>query len=206
VLAPNLILALALRHLLVHRGWRGGVARSVATTHLLDALAARHGSELLETPVGFKYLGDLITQGRAMFGGEESGGMSLEGHPPEKDGILACLLAAEVAAVEGATLGVVLERLHGEVGRLVSVRVNVPLSEAVRRALPTRMAEPPASLGAWAVKRVQTTDGLKLHLDGGAWVLVRPSGTEPVARLYVEAPDDRTLGTLRAAAERHFFA
>ena len=206
VLAPNPILALVLRHLLRHRGWRGGVARSVATTHLLDALAARYGCQLHETPVGFKYLGDLITQDRAMFGGEESGGMSLRGHPPEKDGILACLLAAEVAAVEGAALGDVLERLHGEVGRLLSVRVNVPLSDAVRQALPGRLAKPPAALGQWSVKRVQTTDGLKLHLDGGAWVLVRASGTEPVARLYVEAPDAPTLDALRDAAMRHFFA
>jgi phosphoglucomutase len=205
VLAPNPILALVLRHLLVHRGWRGGVARSVATTHLLDALAARHGCELHETPVGFKYLGDLITQGRAMFGGEESGGMSLAGHPPEKDGILACLLAAEVVAVEGLALGAVLERLHGEVGRLVSVRVNVPLSPAVRLALPGRIARPPAALGRWTVRRAETTDGLKLHLDGGAWVLVRASGTEPVARLYVEAPDPATLGAVRDAAARHFF-
>jgi phosphomannomutase len=178
----------------------------VATTHLLDALAARHGCELHETPVGFKYLGDLITQGRAFFGGEESGGMSLREHPPEKDGILACLLVAEVAAVEGVALGAVLERLYGEVGRLLSVRVNVPLSEAVRRALPARMAEAPAALGPWPVRRVQTTDGLKLHLDGGAWVLVRASGTEPVARLYVEAPDGPTLEALREAAARHFFA
>ena len=131
-----------------------------------------------------------------MFGGEESGGMSLRGHPPEKDGILACLLAAEVAAVEGTALGAVLERLYGEVGRLLSVRVNVPLSDEVRRALPARMTAPPAALGRWAVKRVQTTDGLKLHLDGGAWVLVRPSGTEPVARLYVEASDAPTLAAL----------
>ena len=206
VLAPNPILALVLRHLLHHRGWRGGVARSVATTHLLDALAVRHGCELHETPVGFKYLGDLITQDRAMFGGEESGGMSLRGHPPEKDGILACLLAAEVAAVEGAALGDVLERVYSEVGRLVSTRVNVPLPEAVRRALPARIAEPPSALGHWSVKRVQTTDGLKLYLDGGAWVLVRPSGTEPVARLYVEAPDAATLDALRDAALRYFFA
>ncbi len=206
VLAPNPILALVLRHLLRHRGWRGGVARSVATTHLLDALAASHGCELHETPVGFKYVGDLITQGRAMFGGEESGGMSLRGHPPEKDGILACLLAAEIAAVEGAALGDVLERLHGEVGRLLSVRVNVPLGDAVRRALPARIAAPPPALGRWAVRRVQTTDGLKLHLDGGAWVLVRASGTEPVARLYVEAPDAETLADVRDAAARHFFA
>jgi alpha-D-glucose phosphate-specific phosphoglucomutase len=206
VLAPNPILALVLRHLLGYRGWRGGVARSVATTHLLDALAARHGCPLHETPVGFKYLGDLITQGAAMFGGEESGGMSLRGHPPEKDGILACLLAAEVAAVEGVALGEVLERLYGEVGRLVSVRVNVPLSDGVRRALPSRMAAPPAALAGRPVARAETTDGLKLHLADGAWVLVRPSGTEPVARLYVETPDEATLGTLRDAAAAHFFA
>jgi phosphoglucomutase len=206
VLAPNPILALVLRHLLRHRGWRGGVARSVATTHLLDALAARYGCELHETPVGFKYLGDLITQGRAMFGGEESGGMSLKGHPPEKDGILACLLAAEVTAVEGAALGDVLERLYGEVGRLVSVRINVPLSETVRRALPARIAAPPAAIAGRPVRRAETTDGLKLHLDGGAWMLVRPSGTEPVARLYVEAPEAATLESIRDAAMRHFFA
>jgi alpha-D-glucose phosphate-specific phosphoglucomutase len=206
VLAPNPVLAIVLRHLLRHRGWRGGVARSVATTHLLDALARRHGCPLHETPVGFKYLGDLITQGAAMFGGEESGGMSLRGHPPEKDGILACLLAAEVVAVEGVGLGTVLERLGEEVGRLVSVRVNVPLSDAVRRALPGRLADPPARLGEWPVGRVQTTDGLKLVFASGAWVLVRASGTEPVARLYVEAPDEATLSALRDAAERHFFA
>jgi phosphomannomutase len=99
-----------------------------------------------------------------------------------------------------------LERLYGEVGRLLSVRVNVPLSDAVRRALPARMAEPPKALGGRSVTRVQTTDGLKLHLDGGAWVLVRPSGTEPVARLYVEAPDASTLDALRDAAVRLFFA
>ena len=141
-----------------------------------------------------------------MFGGEESGGMSLKGHPPEKDGILACLLAAEVAAVEGVALGDVLERLYAEVGRLLSVRINVPLSDAVRAALPGRIAEAPAALGRWPVRRAQTTDGLKLHLDGGAWVLVRASGTEPVARLYVEAPDDETLAAVRDAAMRHFFA
>jgi phosphoglucomutase len=206
VIAPNPILALVLRHLLRHRGWRGGVARSVATTHLLDALAAHYGCPVHETPVGFKYLGDLITQGQAMFGGEESGGMSLKGHPPEKDGIVACLLAAEVAAVEGIALGEVLEQLYGEVGRLLSARINVPLSAAVRRALPARMAEPPKMLGRWPITRVQTTDGLKLDLDGGAWVLVRPSGTEPVARLYVEAPDAATLQALADVAAHHFFA
>jgi len=114
--------------------------------------------------------------------------------------------AREVAAVEGLSLGAVLERLYGEVGRLVSVRVNVPLSDAVRKALPARISDPPKTLGGRAVKRVQTTDGLKLHLDGGAWVLVRPSGTEPVARLYVEAPDGATLDALRDTALHHFFS
>jgi phosphomannomutase len=205
VLAPNPVLVLVLRHLLRHRGWRGGVARSVATTHLLDAVARAHGCEVLETPVGFKYLGDLIVQGRAMFGGEESGGMSLRDHPPEKDGIVACLLAAEVAAVERAPLGEVLDRVYAEVGRLVSIRVNVPLSDAVRAALPARLAAPPERLGGQAVLEVETRDGLKLHLGEGAWVLVRPSGTEPVARLYVEAADERRLAGLRDAALAHFF-
>lgn len=206
VIAPNPTLALVLRHLLRRRGWRGGVARSVATTHLLDALAAAHGCDLLETPVGFRYLGDLIIRGAAMFGGEESGGMSLRGHPPEKDGILAGLLVAELEAVEGISLGALIERLYGEVGRRLSVRVNVPLSEAVRASLPGRIATPPGALGGLRVERVQTTDGVKLHLSGGAWVLVRPSGTEAVARLYVEAADPAALGRLRDAALARFFA
>ncbi len=206
VVPPNPILALVLRHLLRHRGWRGGVCRSVATTHLLDRLAASYGCQLHETPVGFKYVGELITQGAAFFGGEESGGMSLRGHPPEKDGILADLLVAELTAVEGVGLGPLLERLFEEVGRLSSTRVNVPLSESVRRALPERLAAPPRSLGDAPVVRVQTTDGVKLHFEDASWVLVRASGTEPVARLYVEAPDEARLGRLRDAAGAHFFA
>lgn len=205
VFAPNPILALVLRHLLVHRRWRGGVARSVATTHLLDRVAARHGVPLYETPVGFKYLGDLITQGEAMFGGEESGGMSLRGHPPEKDGILAGLLVAELVAAEGTGVGGALARLHAEVGEVVSDRINVPLSPEVRASLPGRLAAPPDRLAGRPVSRVQTTDGLKLHFDGGAWVLVRPSGTEPVARLYVEAPDSASFAALRDGAREHFF-
>ncbi|MBI3455163.1 MAG: phosphoglucomutase/phosphomannomutase family protein [Candidatus Rokubacteria bacterium] len=205
VIPPNPILALVLRHLLRHREWRGGVGRSIATTHLLDALAAAYGCPLHETPVGFKYVGELITQGTAIFGGEESGGMSLRGHPPEKDGILADLLVAELAAVEGLSLGALLERLYGEVGRLVSIRVNVPLSDAVRTSLPQRIAAPPDALSGARVVRTQTIDGLKLHFGDGSWVLVRPSGTEPVARLYVEAPDSARLRALRDAAQARFF-
>jgi alpha-D-glucose phosphate-specific phosphoglucomutase len=205
VIAPNPTLVLVLRHLLRHRKWRGGVGRSLATTHLLDRLAAAYDAPLHETPVGFKYIGELITRGEAIFGGEESGGMSLRGHPPEKDGILAGLLVAELTAVEGIALGGLLERVYGEIGRLVSLRINVPLSDAVRASLPARMAAPPDRLGGARVRRVQTTDGLKLHLDGDAWVLVRPSGTEPVARLYVEAPDEATRDALRDAAHAYFF-
>ena len=205
VFPPNPILALVLRHLLVRRGWRGGVARSIATTHLLDRVAERHGATLLETPVGFQYLGDLITHGTAMFGGEESGGMSLRGHPPEKDGILAGLLVAELVAVEGTGVSGALARLHDEVGAVVSDRINVPLSDGMRASLPGRLATPPDRLAGRPVVRVQTTDGLKLHFADDAWVLVRPSGTEPVARLYVEAPDAAAFDTLREAALAHFF-
>jgi phosphomannomutase len=140
-----------------------------------------------------------------MFGGEESGGMSLRGHPPEKDGIVAGLLVAELVAVEGTGVGGVLDRLHGEVGGVVSDRINVPLSNRARASLPERLASPPERLAGRPVTRVQTTDGLKLHFDGGAWVLVRPSGTEPVARLYVEASDAASFAALRDAAREHFF-
>ncbi len=199
---PNDLLALLLKHLVVSRGWRGGVARSVATSHLVDAVAARYGVEVYETRVGFKYLGDLITQGKVFLAGEESAGLALRGHVPEKDGILACLLVAEmVAASGGKPIRALLTDLYREVGTILSRRINLPASATTRAALGDRLGSPPDRIAGRRVTGVVTVEGTKFLLEDGAWILLRPSGTEPVVRLYVEARSEAELEALVEAGK-----
>lgn len=197
---PNYLLGLLLDYLAGTRGWSGGVARSVATTHLVDAAARRRGVPVYETPVGFKYIGDLLTQGKILLGGEESAGLTVKGHVPEKDGILACLLAAElVAASGGRSLGALLQDLYRAVGTVLCRRVNLPLSPAGEDRLKVILANPPTMLGGRRVLQVNQVDGVKLLLEDGSWVLLRPSGTEPMVRLYVEAESGERLDALETA-------
>lgn len=197
---PNYLLGLLLDYLAGTRGWKGGVARSVATSHLVDAAARRRGVPVYETPVGFKYIGDLLTQGKILLGGEESAGLIVRGHVPEKDGILACLLAAElVAANDGLSVATLLQQLYQAVGTVLCRRVNLPLSPAGEERLQAVLADPPETLGGRRVAAVNRLDGTKLLLEDGSWVLLRPSGTEPMVRLYVEAPSRERLDALEAA-------
>jgi phosphoglucomutase len=205
VLSPNQFLAVVLYHLVKHRGWRGGVARSVATTHLLDSIAKAYGCSIEETPVGFKYLGDLLLSDKAMFVGEESGGMSLRGHLPEKDGILAGLIAAEIVATWDQPLQSLVEEIHREVGPKWTTRIDVPLTPEMTTRLAASLASPPERIGPFRVQRHSTIDGLKCFVENDGWVLIRSSGTEPLARLYVEANSSSELEALRLAAHRDFF-
>ncbi|MDW7710728.1 MAG: phosphoglucomutase/phosphomannomutase family protein [Deferrisomatales bacterium] len=200
-LEPNYFLALLLDYLIRDRGFEGGVARSVATTHLVDAVARDLGRQVHETPVGFKFIGDLIRRGEVALGGEESAGLSIRGHVPEKDGILACCLAAEMVARRGKPLFEQLEELYARVGRTLTRRVNLHLSPAQEQALGERLGAPPSSFAGRGVTGTVTLDGLKLLLEGGAWLLVRKSGTEPVVRLYLEASDPDTLDALTEAGQ-----
>jgi alpha-D-glucose phosphate-specific phosphoglucomutase len=196
---PNYIIALLLDYLIRVRGMKGGVARSVATSHLIDAVAARHGVEVFETPVGFKYIGELISQDRIIIGGEESAGLSIRGHVPEKDGILACLLVAEMVAREGMSVRRLLERLYGQVGRFETQRVNITLSPELEEAFPDKIGATPAEFaGARVVNRV-TIDGTKFILEDGSWLLFRKSGTEPAVRLYGEAATADRLAAIMTA-------
>lgn len=196
---PNYISALLLDYLIRVRGMEGGAARSVATSHLVDAVARKHGVELHETPVGFKYIGELISQDRIVIGGEESAGLSIRGHVPEKDGILACFLVAEMVAREGKTVRELLERLYGEVGRFVTRRENLRLSPELEKSYATRIASLPARIAGTGVSDVIRIDGTKLLLDDGSWMLFRKSGTEPVVRLYGEASSEARLAEVMAA-------
>lgn len=199
---PNYIIALLLDYLIRVRKLEGGVARSVATSHLIDAVAKKHGVPVYETPVGFKYIGELISQDKLVIGGEESAGLTIRGHVPEKDGILACFLVAEMVAREGKSIRELLDRLYGEVGRFVTRRDNLKLSPELEKAYGTRINALPAEVAGAKVKDVVTIDGTKLLLDDGSWMLFRKSGTEPVVRLYGEAGNDARLAEVMAAGRK----
>jgi alpha-D-glucose phosphate-specific phosphoglucomutase len=196
---PNYIIALLLDYLIRSRKMTGGVARSVATSHLVDAVARKHGVEIYETPVGFKYIGELISQDKIIIGGEESAGLSIKGHVPEKDGILACFLVAEMVAREGVSVKVLLERLYGQVGRYVTRRENITLSPELEGRFPQKVKATPDAFAGVKVKETVTIDGSKFILEDGSWLLFRKSGTEPVVRLYGEASSEDRLQAVMAA-------
>jgi phosphomannomutase len=193
---PNYIIALLLDYLVRVKKMTGGVGRSVATSHLIDAVAKYHGVRVYETPVGFKYIGELITEDKIVIGGEESAGLTIKGHVPEKDGILACLLVAEMVAHKGVSVRTLLEQLYSKVGRFLTKRVNITLSPELEAVFPERIAATPASFAGVAVKELITVDGNKFLLEDGSWLLFRKSGTEPVVRLYCEASSEERLDKL----------
>ena len=184
---PNQILALLLWDMLARKKRKGGVARSVATTHALDAIASRFGVPLYETPVGFKYIGEKLIEGKIIFGAEESAGLTIEGHVPEKDGILADLLTAEMSGAAGKSLDELSEELRKQIGPFYSTRLDLPASPEEKAALASRRKSPPERFAGRRVASVNLLDGMKLILEDGSWILVRESGTEPVARVYAEA-------------------
>jgi phosphoglucomutase len=197
---PNQIIPLLLDYLIESRGWQGGAARSVATSHFLDAVTRHHGRQLHETPVGFKYIGELIKSDLIVIGGEESAGLTIKGHVPEKDGILACLLTAEMVASRKKSLKQQLSELQQKVGRFETLRLNLRLTPELKEIVKNKMENPPTSLGGKKIASLNRLDGLKIILEDGTWILLRLSGTEPVARCYVEAHDPAGLAELEKNA------
>lgn len=198
---PNYILALLADYMIRVKGMSGDLARSVATSHFLDAVAAHHGVQVLETPVGFKFIGEFIRDNRILIGGEESAGLTVRGHVPDKDGILACLLVVEMVAVEGKTLNQLLADLYRRVGEFHTSRENIRLSPELEASYASKLKVPPAELGGKKIDKVITIDGSKFVFGDGSWVLFRKSGTEPVVRVYGEAGTAAELGRLMTAAE-----
>jgi len=196
-ISANQVLCLVYAHLLECRGQRGPVARSVATTHLLDVMAEKNDEEVIETPVGFKWVGDAIENGGAIVGGEESGGLSIIGHTPGKDGVLADLLIAEIRAFHKKPLKEIYGDLTRKYGNYYSTRTDLHLQPERKDALMHHMQEKtPQKVGAVKVQRVSSIDGVKLYLEDGSWLLMRPSGTEPVVRVYMEARTKKRLQQL----------
>lgn len=198
----NLILALLAVYLKRYRNIPGGLARSVATTHLIDAIARKLDVPFYETPVGFKYIGELILADKIAMGGEESGGMSMYRHLPEKDGILACLLVAEMLARTGKKLNQLIEETYAEFGYFYSKRIDLKLTPQLKESLASKLANPPKSIDGFEVREVNKIDGVKLIFDNHAWLLFRLSGTEPVARLYAEACTPKELKNLLDAGKK----
>ncbi len=202
---PNQVITLLYLHLLKNRGIRGDVARTVATTHLLDRIAADYGCSVVETPVGFKYIGNELLRDGVIIGGEESGGLSIEGHIPEKDGILALALMAEIRAVEGKPFTVLLEDIYRKYGAFYSKRVDIHCSEAHKQKFFREITDNlPEMIAGMKVDRHSDMDGFKFYLEDGSWVLFRPSGTEPLVRIYMEAHSKDRLSDLAEDATRVF--
>jgi phosphoglucomutase len=181
------------------------VAKSVVTTNLINAIAKARGVELHETPVGFKYIGELIMQDKIAIGGEESAGLSIRHHVPEKDGVLAGVLCCEMVARRGKSLGEQLKELCNQVGSYYPERQNFRLTPEVKEKFTEKIRSDPREFSGRAVSQVVRTDGLKLLFEDRSWVCYRLSGTEPVVRVYSEARSEPDLVKLSGAAKQWIF-
>jgi phosphomannomutase len=203
-ISPNLVLGLALEHLVKNRGLKGKVARSVMSSHFVDAIAKQHGLEVRETAVGFKNIGNFMRTGQYLLGGEESGGLSMMNHVPEKDGILACLLMAELVAYERKPIKKILADLNKKVGSFINSRVDLKLDPNINMdSLVERLrVNPPLNLAGSSVWRIDHNDGFKFIMKDGSWLGLRPSANEPLVRVYAEAPTAQKAAALNEAGKK----
>lgn len=192
-ITPNQLIAILADYLSESRGWNSGVARSVATSHLIDRVAEEKGIPIHETPVGFKFIGELINKDEIYLGGEESAGLSIRGHYPEKDGLLACLLAIEAVAARKVSLTEQLNDIYRRVGRIESGRIGVKLTPEVADKLKYKLEQSPSDVGGRKIKSINRIDGVKFLFNNNAWMLMRPSGTEPMVRIYAESETKEDL-------------
>jgi phosphomannomutase len=185
---PHKIMALAMRHLIDQRGMSGAVVRTVSTTRMIDRLGKKYGVPVHETPVGFNHIADLMLTEDVLLGGEESGGISFKGHIPEGDGVLMGLLLLEIVARSGTSLYQLVENLLEEVGPAHYARTDLRLSRPVEKdTMTAQLADSaPLQIGGESIVEVATMDGCKYILADDSWLLIRPSGTEPVLRVYAE--------------------
>jgi phosphomannomutase len=201
---PHKIMALALKYLVEKRGWSGAVVRTVSTTRMVDRLANRYGLTLYETPVGFNHIADYMMSEDVLIGGEESGGISFKGHIPEGDGPIMGLLLVEMIAESGKTLHELVEDLLNDVGPAFYERRDLRLSRPVAKAEMTEflMNQAPTEIGSEKVSEVGQRDGVKYIMVDDSWLLIRPSGTEPVLRVYAEGRTQEMVKALLGYGER----
>jgi phosphomannomutase len=192
---PHTIMALSVRYLVERRELTGAIAKTISSTFMLNRLAKKYGLHLHETPVGFSDIADLMINSDILLGGEESGSISIKGHIPEGDGILMGLLLMEIVADAGVPLSELIEDLQRTVGPAFYRREDLRLkgfiskSEMVKRLVDNT----PDKIAGETVVKVDTYDGVKYHLADDSWLLIRPSGTEPVLRVYAEAGSEAAV-------------
>ena len=197
------IFTVLLRHLYERKGLRGGVVKTVSTTRMIDLLAEKYGLELLETPIGFKHICELMLERDILMGGEESGGLGVKGHIPERDGILMGLLLLEAMAMSGKGLRQLLDETMDEIGHFSYRRIDRPIDNASKARLVERLRSGgPAVIAGRPVAQENSRDGFKFIFADGSWLLIRPSGTEPVLRLYSEAGDPAVVEELLQAGRQ----
>ena len=192
----NLIIALLLDYLVSIKKWKGGVGRSVATTHLIDRIARQYDLPLYKTPVGFKYLADLFLKKKIIYGGEESGCIAVKDHLPEKDGIIAGLLVAEMMAASGKTLSEQIDGFFQKYGKRIGKQKSIDLNAARQKKLDALIKKPPVQLAGRKVLNTEKIDGIKLDLSDDDWFLLRCSGTEPLIRCYAESGSKKEVNNL----------
>jgi phosphomannomutase len=210
---PHKIYSVLLSWVLERKKWPGAVTRAFNTTKMLDRIATKHGRELIEHGIGFKFVCDLMLEREIVMGGEESGGIGFQRHLPERDGLLNCLLLANVMAEEGRTLGQLVAALQAEYGEHQYGRIDLHIPDEQKNAAIARARALPAgdtALAGMPILRTDTLDGVKLYLDNPeakrktnpaeTWLLLRASGTEPLMRIYTESCSKESVARLLESA------
>ncbi|MPN36074.1 Phosphoglucomutase [bioreactor metagenome] len=196
-------MALSLKHLVEKRGMTGSVVRTVSTTRMIDRMARKYGLTVHETPVGFNHIADYMMKEDVLIGGEESGGISFKGHIPEGDGPIMGLLLVEMISASGTTLYEMVEQLQREVGPVFYERTDLRLKAPVSKDKMTHrlLNEAPQSIGGENIVEVSSLDGIKYIMADDSWLLIRPSGTEPVLRVYAESRTQEMMKALLSFGE-----
>jgi alpha-D-glucose phosphate-specific phosphoglucomutase len=196
------VYGLLIMYLLEKRGWRGPIVKSVSTTSMANRLGEKYDVPVIETPVGFKYIGPEMRANDAMIGGEESGGYAFRGHIPERDGILAGLFLLDMILAYDMPVSRIVEHLQEVAGPSHYARVDARFPAEKRGPILARFqGEHPATIAGQRVTSVQTLDGYKYFLEDGSWLLVRASGTEPLIRFYTEATSDKEAEKILRAGQ-----
>ena len=200
---PHKIMALTIQYLAEKRKLKGSVVKTVSSTRMINLIAKKYGLTVHETPVGFNHIADYMLKEEVLMGGEESGGISFQGHIPEGDGIIMGLLLVEMVAEAKVPLSEMVAKLLAEYGPAFYARRDQRLSQPVAKSkmVEKLINEAPASIGGESVKEVSSLDGVKYILADDSWLLIRPSGTEPVLRVYAEGKSEEMVQALLAYGE-----
>lgn len=194
---PNEVLMLLYYYLLEYKGWKGSVVRNIATTHLLDKIAADHGEQCFEVPVGFKHISSQMEAADALIGGESSGGLTIRGHIKGKDGVFASSLLVEMLSVTGKKLSELLEEIYGRYGYAYTAEGDCKFSQQQKASLYNKLyVEKQLPDFDDEIEKVSYEDGAKVYFSNGGWIIARFSGTEPLLRIFAEMADKPTAERL----------